>query len=71
MQALFRYGKDGRTRSYGLKTVSDTALELWVESADRRGRKLRRLVAFDDEAHLEPFLAEVRKELEAGGWSAL
>jgi uncharacterized protein (DUF58 family) len=72
MRVIFRYGKDGRTRSYGLTPLSDTASELWVESAGSRGvRKRRRLVTFDDDLHVEPFLEEIRKELEAGGWSEL
>jgi hypothetical protein len=72
MRVIFRYGKDGRTRSYGLKPLSDNAFELWVESADSRGgRKLRRLVTFDDDVHVEPFLEEIRKELEVGGWAEL
>ena len=71
MAAIFRYGRGGRTRSYGLTTISDTSVEVWVESVDaRRGRKLRRLAVCDDE-HLDPFLSEIRKELEAGGWSEL
>jgi hypothetical protein len=71
-RVIFRYGKDGRTRSYGLRTLSDTASELWVESAgSRRGRTLRRLVTFDDDLQVQPFLEEVRRELEVGGWSEL
>jgi hypothetical protein len=69
---IFRYGKDGRTRSYSLKPLSNTASELWVESADSRGgRKRRRLVTFDDDLQVEAFLEEIRKELEVGGWSEL
>lgn len=70
MRVIFRFFKDGRLRSYGLKTLSETASELWVEAGDgRRGRRQRRLAVFENDEYLEPFLAEVRRELEAGGWS--
>lgn len=78
MEEVFRYGKDGRTRIYSLKTLSETAAELWVEpwkggEAARRGSgkvgKARRLTTLDNVEDAGPLLESIRQELRAGGWS--
>ena len=69
---LFRYQKDGRTRAYQLRVVSESAAELWVMSEGKRQeRKSRRLVTFADAADTAPFLESIAQELRAGGWAEI
>lgn len=70
LRGVFRYAKQGRLRAYGLKTLSDDTIELWVVAPARRGaRKARRLVTFASAEDIDPFLEDIGRELRAGGWS--
>lgn len=70
LRGVFRYAKQGRLRAYGLKTLSDDTIELWVVAAAGYGaRKARRLVTFASAEDIDPFLEDIGRELRAGGWS--
>ena len=69
---LFRYAKAQRTRTYGLKALDGHRSELWVVSTERgRAERSRRLVMFDDDADVEPFVRDVEQQLRRGGWSSV
>lgn len=67
---MFRYGKAGRTRVYNLKVLSEDTTELWVVSIrDGNPVKSRKLVTFDSNEDVGPFLDDIERELRLGGWS--
>jgi hypothetical protein len=69
-RTLFRYRKDGRTRTYGLRPLDADTVELWVVS-EQAGKvaKSRRLVTIESTGDADPFLQEIERELRAGGWA--
>lgn len=70
LRQVFRYTKAARTRLYGLKALDERRVELWVVASERgRVRGSRKLVTFEDDEVVEPFLREVEHELRRGGWS--
>ena len=72
MMAMFRYRKNGRTRTYNLRVLSEDKSELWVASEGKGTvRNSRKLVTFDNPDDVDPFLREVERELRMGGWSEI
>jgi hypothetical protein len=69
LNELFRYEKNGRTRTYRLRAVG-AASELWVVAGGGgQEPKSRRLMTLTDPGDAEPLFESIEQELRAGGWS--
>lgn len=67
-QPLGRYRKARRTRIYKLRDVNHGA-ELWVVAEEGgKTENARKIVTFENPDDVAPFMADVDRELRAGGW---